>query len=232
MKHVVEEYKFKDLTNNELYEYGDEFTITERLKMLEENGRTFVKHNIELRDKFLDDVKNGVIKNPKNFNSVNAWRKKNGLNSVNHSYGSSYDEAIRLRYVDSWGMPSVYFCLCTPQDRTWDYISAEFTRMLFEFRSEEKKHFNEHDEYTVLSNKVNEALDTRYNIKSNIFADFRITTGSGVHVVKYDKETDSIDWNTKRDLTIDEMKAILKFKEDFDRATTDYFKAYFPIKHF
>ena len=214
MKWILEEYKFKDMTNAELYAFKSDLSMDEKLNILEENGKTFVIKNIELRDKFLHDAESGEIKNPLNFKSVNAWRMRNGFSDSSKWYGSSFEDVIYLRKIDSWTFPSVYFRLDTPQNKTEVYVNCEFARMLFEFRRDEKQHFLENDEYSILAKE----LDDRFkHVTSNYTSIYTWWD------CKTDKLLISYGHGDRRELTLEEIKELNAFYDDLDKGIEEFY---------
>ena len=210
----------------------NQYTFDEQCEILYHYGKGNIKRFMKLRDKFLEAVERGEIKKQKNgwntYNtaSVKAWCKRNGkTNTYCGYYSDVYDEYMSFSRYGGMKLNS--------KDEVFvKGAHYEMYELLEHFERQEREWFREHDEYTILNDEVFHILNKNYRIEAPHDANFRISTGSKNYIVPYNADKDKVDWDDKRNLTIEEMKAIIEFQTAFEKATEDYFKAYFPIKNF
>jgi hypothetical protein len=184
-----------------------------------------------LKPKYDEAIKNGEIKTKESrwgdgsrtpyFGSLKAWLIRNGVDVP--SYADSVQDLLK---VSRGGFHN--YCMLNWDTGHWDnFIVDCFYDTLCSLYSKENKWFKEHDEYTILHDKLDNMLHTEYLDSSKV--DFSIWTGSrGIILAKEEegKETQ------ERKLTIDEIKSLIAFYEDFDKKAKEYFTENFPVKSF
>lgn len=129
--------------------------------------------------------------------SLKAWIKRNDdrkLLDDTYRYGDI--RIIGGRNIESIALKNGY-------DTYEDYVDEIFHRQLRECEKEEKRYFLEHDEYSILKKK---------------FRDRDYHTTFGVHIITSSDGNIYIgeDFDTKREITMDELKDLLAKYEQLD----------------
>lgn len=129
--------------------------------------------------------------------SLKAWIKRNDdrkLLDDNYRYGD-------IRFIGGRNIGSI--SLKGGYDTYEDYVDEIFHRQLRECEKEEKRYFLEHDEYSVLKKK---------------FRDRDYHTTFGVHIITSSDGNIYVgeDFDTKREITMDELKELLAKYEQLD----------------
>lgn len=129
--------------------------------------------------------------------SLKAWIKRNDdrkLLDDTYRYGDI--RIIGGRNIESIAFKGGY-------DTYEDYVDEIFHRQLRECEKEEKRYFLEHDEYSILKKK---------------FRDRDYHTTFGVHIITSSDGNIYVgeDFDTKREITMDELKDLLAKYEQLD----------------
>ena len=213
--------------------YEDKKDVDYALNAIQIYGSNMSKviQYFNLKPKYDEAIKNGEIKTKESrwgdgsrtpyFGSLKAWLTRNGVNVP--SYADSVQDLLK---VSRGGFHN--YCMLDWDMQSWNnFIIDCFYDMLCTLHNKEIKWFKEHDEYTILHDKLYNMLTIDYLNPSKI--DFSIWTGSrGIILAKEEegKETQ------ERKLTLDEIKALIAFYEDFDKKAKDYFTNNFPVTTF
>lgn len=129
--------------------------------------------------------------------SLKAWIKRNDDRKLlDNTYRYGDIRIIGGRNVESIASKGSY-------DTYEDYVDEIFHRQLRECEKEEKRYFLEHDEYSILKKK---------------FRDRDYHTTFGVHIITSSDGNIYVgkDFDTKREITIDELKDLLAKYEQLD----------------
>ncbi len=129
--------------------------------------------------------------------SLKAWIKRNDDRKLlDNTYGYGDIRIIGGRNIKNISLKHSF-------DIYEDYVDEVFHRQLKECEKEEKKYFLEHDEYSVLKKK---------------FMDRNYETTFGVHIITSSNGCVYVgeDFDTKREITIGELKELLGKYEQLD----------------
>lgn len=129
-----------------------------------------------------------------------AWMKKNDILGLCEEYADyKYIYFLNVSYPIS---------LLSSQDERNYYIDKMFHVQLIKCEQMESQYFKKHDEYEILKQKLRDK-NHEYGISFGV----NIGLNSNGHVYVYD---DNWSENTRRDITIDELKLLLKKYAELD----------------
>ena len=134
-----------------------------------------------------------------NTNSFKAWLRKNDIRNIVDRecwYGRIYFLSCE-RNIKNIDVTYIY-------DIYKDYVDEIFHKQLIECERMERRYFLEHDEYSILKRK---------------FREKKYDTTFGVHIADWSSGRLTIidDNDNERDITIDELKELLKKYEQLDK---------------
>ena len=182
-----------------IFKCESELSREEKIDFVDERHDGKLSYILGLVDKFnaeKDDLPKDSYGNIKTV-SLKAWITK-------------YGKSDYRRMIDDYG--KVYFVNCDRwiahnMDKTYydtheDYVDEIFHRVLYILKDEEKKYFEQHDEYEILKSKFrnDRNFSTTFGVHISICSDDNIYV--------YNKEN-----NDKRPITIDELKLFLAMDE-------------------
>lgn len=228
---LVKQYRYGDTKKTALTNLAKGFSFDEKCEAIKEYHKNHydIKAMIGLRDKFLQAVESGEIKmrtdtwgqTTYNTASVKAWCKRNGKSESYSMFSSTRNNW--LRFVSDLPM------YLNSKDSDFE-TGAErlFYDTLDHLCYEERKWFSEHDKESILKNRINSEL----NHHMWLFLedkDFNIYHGSNVGLCRYKGEDEA---REERQMTLEELEAVVKFMDDYETAMREFCKNNFPIKEF
>lgn len=163
----VEEQKLKNLDSYGIESLAENYTMEEKIVAIDKySDYSFkVAQQVLLRNQFIADAKNGLIKetrqwkesngnwwyNQYNFASLKAWLTKHGRKIYSYE---SYDNIYRLEGFDSWSTWKAHCKLNGSDENLENYVNDLFCRMIHNhLRYEEFDWFSQHDEWTIEQKK-------------------------------------------------------------------------------
>ena len=235
----AEEQKITDLVNQWRYvdkrnvfnKIAENYTFDEKCEII----RLYHRHNydikamMELRDKFLQDVANGMVKmrvdswgqTAFSTASVKAWCKRNNKRETYSMFSSTLNNW--LRFVSDTPMR------LNSEDKDFVVgVDKLFYDTLDTLYYKEHEWFNTHDRESILKNRINDELNHHMWLFLDDL-DFSIYHGSNVGLCRY-KDEDSP--REERQMTLEELEAVVKFMDDYETAMKEFCKNNFPIKEF
>lgn len=209
--------------NSDLDDMVERYSQEERIDaIVKYNDKIDILKQIELRKQFIEDAKNGIIKesqqwidgdrcvNQFNYASLKSWCKKHGIDV--DSYWNKYEDLI---YLDRWGISnwsshSAYCELNGSEKRFRAYIRDIFYHTLVMLRKREIVWFNTHDEWTVENNK----LTNRCLYDINTYTGFDVWSSGNTYYENSDNA---------RPLTLKELKAVNKFYDELEYKLNEFY---------
>lgn len=164
---------------------------------------------LQAEEKYNRDIENGTIKTdatgyPKVV-SLKAWIKRNWYDDIISNYVNSIWTTIgRTQNILNCERHIVRLNMKTGYDKFDNFIDELFYRQLKQCILLEKNYFREHDEYTILEEKLMFNME-KYN------TNFGLELSWGTKGVKLWYDDDN-----SRKLTIDEMKILIDKYEGLD----------------
>ena len=177
----------------------------EKIAFVDERYDGKLSYILGLVDKF-NAEKDGLPKDSLGYiktTSLKAWINRNDTKYGKSDYRRIIDDCGKVYFVncnrwitDNMGKTYYYY------DTHEDYVDEIFHRVLYILKDEEKKYFEQHDEYEILKSKFrnDRNFSTTFGVHIGICSDGNIYV--------YDKED-----NDKRPITIDELKLLLAMDE-------------------
>ena len=232
----VEEQKISRMTTLLIEDLADSMTLEEQLEAIDKYGQFDfnVREQLALREKFLSDVKYGIVKETKKYleypswhynrfatSTIKSWLKKHGVHVYDYE---DYDSMMRLEGYSHWNKWASYCELDADDKSVKRYVRDLFCRMLYDDLTKlEAKWFAENDEYTIEQNKFNKRekyygfikLPVHTSHWSSGQVDIHIGDGDGVKA------------------TLKQLKALNKFYDNLDKEVEEFFTEKFknyPIK--
>lgn len=184
-----------NIGREKMYSCEDKLTTEEKIKFVDEMQEGKLTYILELINKFNKDKDNGIIKTTSSglvkTVSLKPWIKKNDSKKiVDDWYHYGKFNFLRVgRYIQ------------TIEDRE-KYINEVFHNQLKLLESKEKQWFLEHDEYSILTNKVEDYID-----KYGTFGLYIIQGSDGIELTKSNS-----DWEGRK-FTIEELKKLISYYE-------------------
>lgn len=195
------EEEIQDIVRNTLEEYKIEF--------INNINNDKLYRILEAKKRYKEDLKNEVIKVdntgfPKNV-SLKAWIKRNGYDDIISNYvngiwttlGKTKNILNCERHIGRLNIKGNY-------DKFDNFVDELFYRQLKRCVLLEKNYFREHDEYTILEEKLMSNMK-KYN------TNFGLELSWGTDGVKLWYDNDN-----SRKLTVDEMKILIGKYEGLD----------------
>ena len=235
----AEEQKITDLVNQWRYtdkrnvfnKIAEGYTFDEKCSLIKTYHRQHydIKNMMELRDRFLKAVENGEVKmrtdtwgqTTYSTASVKAWCKRNGKGETYSMFSSTLNNW--LRFVSDTCMR------LNSEDKDFETGADKlFYDTLDTLYYKEREWFNTHDRESVLKNRINDELNHHMWLFLDDL-DFNIYHGSDVGLCRY-KDEDSP--REERQMTLEELEAVVKFMDDYEAAMKEFCKNNFPIKSF
>ena len=222
----VEEQKLKN--RNLEYMLGD-YSQEEMINAIARyNDNIDILKQIELRNQFLEDAKNGLIKESKqwidgdrccnhyNYASLKSWLKKQGVEI--EWWQDSYGDLMYLsrKGIGSCWSHSAYCSLDDSEERFERYIEDIFYHTLSNLASKERNWFNANDEWTVENNKY----VSRCHYDMGTYTEFGSWNPSGE---TYCGE----DHNKTRKLTLEELKSLNTFFDNLEDKLEKFYEEAF-----
>lgn len=189
-----------------IFKCESELTREEKIAFVDERYDGKLSYILGLVDKF-NSEKDGLAKDY--YGNIKTVSLKAWINRNDTKYGKSDYK----RVIDSWyNYGKIYFVGCDRwitydmgkghYDTYEDYVDEIFHRVLYLLKDEEKKYFEEHDEYEILKSKFRN--DRNFGTSFGVYS----ACCSDGNIYVYDKERDN-----RRPITIDELKLLLAMDE-------------------
>ena len=189
-----------------IFKCESELSREEKIAFVDERYDDKLSYILGLVGKFKAE-KDGLPKDSRgNIKTVSlkAWINRNdtkyGKSDYRRIINSCYDYGkVYFVNCDRWiyNMGKAYY------GTHEDYVDEIFHRVLYILKDEEKKYFEQHDEYEILKSKLrnDRNFSTAFGVHIGIWSDGNIYV--------YDKE----DIDKRRPITIDELKLLLAMDE-------------------
>ena len=190
--------------NKHIWSCEHEVSREDKIKFVDEHNEGRLSIILNLYEKFQKEKDNlpkdkyGEVKTT----SLIAWVKRNQalrLIDITYNYGQIYLFPFLERNIQCLNNKGHYDCFS-------DYVDEVFHRQLQQCEKKEKQWFLEHDEYSILKNKLKKAME-----KHSTTFEVNIGYSSSGEVFIYDDC-----YNTNRPITIEEIKTLLTQYEKLD----------------
>lgn len=189
-----------------IYSFERGISREDKIKFIDSMNDGKLSYILALVEKFENEKKNlpqdncGYVKTV----SLKAWLKRNDNQSLiddRFNYGT-------IKFMGVGGRNIQYIDMMDRWNIFEDYIDEVFNKQLNECEGLEEKCFLEHDEYSILKNKVKD-----YCYKYRVYFGLSISYSSK-NLYLYDKN----DSKQFREFTMDELKYLISKYEELDKA--------------
>lgn len=186
---------------NKIYNIETELSREEKIEFLDRMNEGKISYILNLADEFQND-KDNLPKNRRgeiSDISLKEWLEKNDNRSLVYTGKISIGTINLLNYTRYSGRHIQDINIISASDVYCDFVDSLFHRQLEICEKQEKKYFREHDNYSILSQKISDNID-KYHTAFGL----DIWQRSGRLFFK-----DNNDY-CERNLTLDELKVLNK----------------------
>lgn len=189
-----------------IYSFERGISREDKIKFVDSMNDGKLSYILALVEKFESEKENlpqdncGYVK----LVSLRAWLKRND----NQNLIDNRDDYGTIRFMGVGGRNIQWIDMMDRWNIFEDYTDEVFNRQLNECEGLEEKYFLEHDEYSILKNKVKD-----YCYKYRVYFGLSISY-SRKNLYLYDKN----DSKQCREFTMDELKYLISKYEELDKA--------------
>lgn len=220
----LEDMALRAMSVGDFKHLKNKYTREEKINMIDTYGEYRYKLADVFKAKKLFDAEKDTIKHKiskytgkptaeLNTNSLKAWCRKYGIPdgggySTPTEYHFNWSTSFTLIYIDD-----------VNSERITERINSLFYDTLCKLRRKEESYFREHDEYFILSNKL-QHMEYNGRRPDGVGIGYCSDGHTYIHPVTEDEVYDD---THERDATVEELRTLVNFYEGLNEVIDKYF---------